>query len=137
MTSNLGSHLILEAKELNEKVKSAIEKVLHQTFRPEFLNRIDDIVYFKMLDKHTIKEITKMHLEQFKHRLLEQGIHLQLHDHAIDFIADKGFIEEFGARPMKRAIKQYLLVPISQHILQHPKETNMTADVKDGMIIIK
>ncbi len=137
MTSNLGSRLILEAKQLDTKVKAAIEKVLHQTFRPEFLNRIDDIVYFKMLDKNTIKEITKMHLEQFKHRLLEQGLHLTLTDAVIDFIADKGFIEEFGARPMKRAIKQYLLVPISQHILQHPKEKHMTADVKNDMIILK
>jgi ATP-dependent Clp protease ATP-binding subunit ClpB len=136
MTSNLGSHIILEAKQLNDKVKVEIEKILHQTFRPEFLNRIDDIVYFKMLDKHTIKEITKMHLELFQHRLQEQGIHLVLTDAAVDFIADKGFIEEFGARPMKRAIKQYLLVPISQHILKHPKEKSMTADaVKDAIVL--
>ena len=137
MTSNLGSRFILEAKQLNDKVKAEIEKVLHQTFKPEFLNRIDDIVYFKMLDKSTIKEITKMHLEQFIHLMNAQGYHLILTDKAIDFIADKGFIEEFGARPMKRAIKQYLMVPISQHILKHPKEKHMTADVENDVIVIQ
>lgn len=136
MTSNLGSHIILEHKKIDENVKHQIEKVLHQTFRPEFLNRIDDIVYFKMLDKHAIKEITTMHLEQFKRRLQAQDIHLSLTDAAVDFIAEKGFVEEFGARPMKRAIKQYLMVPISQHILQHPKKDLITADVKDDIIII-
>lgn len=137
MTSNLGSRFILEAKQLNDKVKAEIETVLHQTFKPEFLNRIDDIVYFKMLDKSTIKEITKMHLEQFIHHMQAQGYHLILTDSAIDFIADKGFVEEFGARPMKRAIKQYLMVPISQHILKHPKSKHMTADVEKDMIVIQ
>ncbi|MBP6869288.1 AAA family ATPase [Candidatus Babeliales bacterium] len=137
MTSNLGSSIILEAKEINEKVKQQIEKILHQTFRPEFLNRIDDIVYFKMLDESTIKEITKIHLEQFKHRLNLQGFHISITDHAIDFIADKGFEPEYGARPMKRAIKQYLMVPISQHILKHPHAKHMTADVENKAIVIK
>ena len=137
MTSNLGSPIILAAKELDEKVKSEIEKILHQTFKPEFLNRIDDIVYFKMLDKKTIHEITKIHLEQFKSRLQEQGIKLALSNKVIDYIADKGFIAEFGARPMKRAIKQYLMVPISQYILKHPQEKAITVDVEKDVIILK
>jgi len=137
MTSNLGSRFILEAKNLDAQVKHEIEKVLHQTFKPEFLNRIDDIVYFKMLDKATILAITKIHLEQVKHRLLVQGLHVHFTEHAIEFIADKGFEPEFGARPMKRAIKQYLMVPISQHILQHPKEKHMTIDIEKDKIIIK
>jgi ATP-dependent Clp protease ATP-binding subunit ClpB len=137
MTSNLGSPLILAAKGIDEKVKHDIEKILHQTFKPEFLNRIDDIVFFNMLDKSTIKEITKMHLEHFKHTLQLQGLHITLTPAAIDFIAEKGFIAEFGARPMKRAIKQYLMVPISRHILQHPKEKHMTANVDNDTIIIK
>ena len=137
MTSNLGSPLILAAHKIDNAVKHEIEKILHQTFKPEFLNRIDDIVYFNMLDKSTIKEITKMHLEQLKHHLQMQGIHVVITDTAIDFIADKGFIAEFGARPMKRAIKQYLMVPISQHILQHSKEKHMIADTQNDMIIIR
>lgn len=137
MTSNLGSPLILAAKSIDEKVKHDIEKILHQTFKPEFLNRIDNIVYFNMLDQATIKQITKMHLEQLKHTLQLQGLHIAITPAAIDFIADKGFIAEFGARPMKRTIKQYLMVPISRHILQHPKEKHMTADVEYQNLVIK
>jgi len=137
MTSNLGSPIILAAKELNETVKSEIEKILHQTFKPEFLNRIDDIVYFKMLDKKTIHNITKMHLKQLEFRLKEKGINLTLTDNAVDFIADKGFIAEFGARPMKRAIKQYLMVPISQHILKNPQEKSIVVDAEKDAIVLK
>jgi ATP-dependent Clp protease ATP-binding subunit ClpB len=136
MTSNLGSPIILAAKQIDDKIKNEIEKILHQTFKPEFLNRIDDIVYFKMLDKSTIKQITKIHLEQVKDRLQQQGFHLSITDAVVDFIADKGFIEEFGARPMKRAIKQYLMVPISQHILQYQNKKNITADVEKDTIVI-
>jgi len=136
MTSNLGSSIILEEKILNDKVKTQIEKILHQTFKPEFLNRIDDIVYFNMLSKSILKNITKMHLEKFIHQLQEQGYQLNINDAVIDFIADKGFIEEFGARPMKRAIKQYLMVPISQHILQHQNKKQMTADVEKEILKI-
>lgn len=136
MTSNLGSHIILEHKKIDTAVIQQIEKILHQTFRPEFLNRIDDIVYFNLLDKKTIIDITKMHLAQFQRHLQEQGYHLKLTDAAIDFIADKGFIEEFGARPMKRAIKQYLMVPISQHILQNPESKSFSVDSNDGRLVI-
>ncbi|MGZ6255230.1 MAG: ATP-dependent Clp protease ATP-binding subunit [Candidatus Chromulinivorax sp.] len=137
MTSNLGSAIILEHKKIDTIVKHDIEKILHQTFRPEFLNRIDDIVYFNMLDQKTILEITKIHLEELKHRLQLQGYHAHLTDAAIEFIAEKGFIPEFGARPMKRAIKQYLMVPISKHILQHPNHKHMTIDAKNDEIIIE
>ena len=137
MTSNLGSPIILAAKKLDDKVKAEIEKILHQTFKPEFLNRIDDIVYFNMLDQATIKDITKMHLDHLKTRLLEQGLHLTITNNAVDFIAEKGFIAEFGARPMKRAIKQYLMVPISQYILKNQNTKNITADVEKDTITIK
>jgi len=137
MTSNIGSHIILQSKKLDEKVKQEIEKVLQQTFRPEFLNRIDDIVYFKMLDKKTILEITKIHLAGFQHRVQSQGIQLNLSDDVINFIADKGFIEEFGARPMKRAIKQYLIVPVSHYILKHPEIKTISAHVEKDVIILE
>ncbi len=136
MTSNLGSQLILQAERLDNTVKHAIEKILHQTFKPEFLNRIDDIVFFNMLDKATIKNITKMHLEQCKHTLQLQGLHIAIDDAVINFMAEKGFIPEFGARPMKRAIKQYLMVPISRHILQHPTKKHMSAHVQHDTIVI-
>ena len=137
MTSNIGSHIILEAKKIDEKVKQEIEKALQQTFRPEFLNRIDDIVYFNMLDKKTIANITKIHLAQFQERVQAQGIHLNVSNAVIDFIADKGFIAEFGARPMKRAIKQYLVVPISHYILKHPEVKTISVDVKNDAIVVE
>jgi len=137
MTSNIGSHLILAAKKLDEKVKQEIQKVLQETFRPEFLNRIDEIVYFKMLDKKTIIQITKIHLAEFQHRVQAQGFQLNLSDDVIDFIADKGFIEEFGARPMKRAIKQYLIVPVSHYILKHPESKTISAHIKNDTIILE
>lgn len=137
MTSNIGSHIILQAKKIDEKVKQEIEKVLQQTFRPEFLNRIDDIVYFKMLDKKTIAEITKIHLADFQHKAQAQGITINIPDSVVDFIAEKGFVEEFGARPMKRAIKQYLIVPISQYILQHPEVKMISTDIKNDKLTIQ
>lgn len=137
MTSNIGSYIILQAKKVDEKIKHEIDKILQQTFRPEFLNRIDDIVYFKMLDKKTIAEITKIHLAEFQHKVQNLGITLNIPDSVIDFIADKGFIEEFGARPMKRAIKQYLIVPISQYILKNPDIRTISTDVSNDIIIIR
>lgn len=136
MTSNIGSPIILQAKEINEQIKQQIEKILHQTFKPEFLNRIDDIIYFNMLNQKAIQEITKMHLDHFKQHVAQQGLHLNFTDKVIDFIADKGFEPEFGARPMKRAMKQYLTAPISRYILQHPQTKTITADVIDNAIII-
>ncbi len=137
MTSNIGSPIILQAKEINDQVKMEIEKILHQTFKPEFLNRIDDIVYFKMLSLDIIKQITKMHIAHLEHRLQEQGYQITLTDKAIEFVADKGFIAEFGARPMKRAIKHYIMTPVSQKILQQPDIKNITVDVQDDKIVVQ
>jgi ATP-dependent Clp protease ATP-binding subunit ClpA len=89
-----------------------------------------------MLDKKTIADITKIHLAGFQHKVQGLGITLNIPDSVIDFIADKGFVEEFGARPMKRAIKQYLIVPISQYILQHPEVKTISTDIKADKLII-
>jgi ATP-dependent Clp protease ATP-binding subunit ClpB len=137
MTSNLGSSIILEHKKIDDHVQHALEKILHQTFRPEFLNRIDDIIYFNMLNKETILDITKLHVKQFQHQVQTQGYQLDITTPVIEFIAQKGFVEEFGARPMKRAIKQYLIVPLSQYIIAHPDKKHMTAIVNNEMINIQ
>lgn len=137
MTSNLGSSLILQAKTIDEKVRHEIEKILHQTFRPEFLNRIDDTVYFKSLSKTTIADITKIHLAGFLERLHEQGITLTLDTAVIDFIADHGYVQEFGARPMKRAIKHHLMIPLSHFILEHQEQKTIHATVHNDTIVFK
>jgi ATP-dependent Clp protease ATP-binding subunit ClpB len=136
MTSNLGSSIILQEEQINDSAKSKIEKILHQTFKPEFLNRIDDIVYFNMLDQRIILNITKMHLEKVIGHLAQQGINLTLDQEIIKFIADKGFIPEFGARPMKRAIKHYLMVPLSRFLLTDQDTKNVRAQIENNAIMI-
>jgi len=101
MTSNIGSDLILEAGELNEKVKLKIDGLLHRHFRPEFLNRIDEIVYFKVLGENEVADIVKIQIALLKKRMQEKNIELTVTDKVIDKIGKIGYIKEFGARPLK------------------------------------
>lgn len=137
MTSNIGSDLILEAKDLTEKVKQSIDAILRKHFRPEFLNRIDAIVYFKMLTHKDVTQIAQIQLEQLKCRLSERNIDLSIAKEAVDKIAELGYEKEFGARPLKRAIQQYISVPISQHILKNPETKKITVSAKDDTFVIK
>ena len=136
MTSNIGSELILQAKKIDEKVKTEIEKQLHKIFRPEFLNRIDDIVFFNMISKEMIKEIAKNHIKEFERRMTAKNITVTVTDKALDFIAQEGYEPEFGARPLKRAIQQLLIVPTSRHLLMHPGTKAIKIDCKDDKIMI-
>jgi len=136
MTSNIGSEIILQAKKIDEKVKTEIEKILHKTFRPEFLNRIDDIVFFNMLDEKVIKNIAKSHIKNFEKRMHAKDIDVSISDKALDFIALQGFQQEFGARPLKRAIQQFIVIPTSQYLLQHPDVKTISIDYKDDKIVI-
>ncbi|MCX5923346.1 MAG: AAA family ATPase [Candidatus Dependentiae bacterium] len=136
MTSNIGSDLILQSKTVDEKVQKEIEKQLHKIFRPEFLNRIDDIVFFNMLDQKVISNIAKSHLQAFKQRLLDRGIQASFSEKALEFVAEHGFEQEFGARPLKRAIHQYIVVPASQYVLEHPSVKEMNFDLHGDKIII-
>lgn len=136
MTSNIGSELILQAKKLDDKVKNEIEKLLHKHFRPEFLNRIDEIVFFNMISQDTIKNIAKIHLKKFEDRLTEKGISVTITDAALAHIAQEGFEPEFGARPLKRAIQQLIIVPVSQYLLKHADVKKITIDYTNNQIII-
>ena len=136
MTSNIGSHIILESKAINEKVKQEIEKLLHKSFRPEFLNRIDDIVYFNILHESVIKDIAKVHLQTFKKRMSAKNIDVTITDNAIACLAEHGFVQEFGARPLKRAIHKHIVVPVSQHLLANPEVKQLTIDCKENKISI-
>lgn len=136
MTSNIGSSLILEAQTINDKVKKEIDQILHKTFRPEFLNRIDAIIYFKMLLPEDIAHIALIQIDILKKRLAEQHIHLTVDEAAIKHLATLGYEKEFGARPLKRAIQQYLGVPLSHYILQNPEQKNITATLKNDTITL-
>ncbi len=126
MTSNIGSQMILEKtqnlnansdKEAWQNVQLGIISLLKQTMRPEFLNRIDELIVFEPLSQDLIGQIIRMQVSQISKKLLEQGIDISLTDSAIDFIAEKGYDPQFGARPVKRAIQRELLNQLSKDII--------------------
>ena len=122
MTSNLGSNLILESGENNEtdssKLKGEIDSLLKSTFRPEFLNRIDEIVMFNRLDRSCIGGIVKIQLERVTKRLEDRRIAIKFDDSAVNFIAEKGYDPAFGARPIKRAVQTWVENPLSKELLE-------------------
>lgn len=130
MTSNIGSRQLKDfglgvgfatkSKEgqADEIAKGVIEKALKNAFAPEFLNRIDDVVLFNSLKKEDIHEIIDIELESLFKRIGEMGYYLKLSDKAKDFIAEKGFDEKYGARPLKRAIQKYLEDPMAEEIIK-------------------
>ncbi len=136
MTSNIGSPLILEAKELTDKVKDAVEQLLQKAFRPEFLNRIDAIVFFRKLSEKDVEQITEIQLQILINRLLEKHITLTVDEKVMAHVAQEGYSPEFGARPLKRVIQQQILVPVSQFLLQHPEIKHMSIVMKNNKIVI-
>ena len=120
MTSNLGSQVIQEhAGEKNyARMKSAVMEIVTQSFRPEFINRIDDIVVFHPLGAAQIRAIVDIQLGQLRRRLMERGMELVLDDAARDLLGEAGFDPVYGARPLKRAIQQQIENPLAQRLLQ-------------------
>jgi ATP-dependent Clp protease ATP-binding subunit ClpB len=120
MTSNLGSQQIQEfAGEKNyTKMKSAVMEVVQQSFRPEFINRIDDIVVFHPLGTRQIRAIVDIQLTYLRKRLAERNMDLTLDEAARDLLGEAGFDPVYGARPLKRAIQQQIENPLAQRILQ-------------------
>jgi len=120
MTSNLGSQVIQEyAGEGNySRMKSAVMEIVQQSFRPEFINRIDDIVVFRPLGTEQIRSIVDIQLNYLRKRLQERNMELTLDDTARDLLGEAGFDPVYGARPLKRAIQQQIENPLAQKILQ-------------------
>jgi len=119
MTSNLGSDIIQEVSgESNyQQMKSLVMGAVSDHFRPEFLNRVDDIVVFHPLGKEQITAIAKIQLRSLRERLAEKGYKLELSLAALDKIADAGFDPVYGARPLKRAIQVEIENPLAQKLL--------------------
>jgi ATP-dependent Clp protease ATP-binding subunit ClpA len=138
MTSNIGSEQILEAHMLTEEVRRSIEEKLYKIFRPEFLNRIDAIIFFKTLSHDDVIKIAEIQLNELAERLTKQHITLIFSDKVVNFVAQEGYVPELGARPLKRVIQQSITVPITQHILKHPEVKNIKVDYKKdtGILII-
>jgi ATP-dependent Clp protease ATP-binding subunit ClpB len=119
MTSNLGSDVIQQfAGEGNySRMKAAVMEVVQQNFRPEFINRIDDICVFHPLGQAQIRAIVDIQLAQLRKRLLDRNLELQLDDSALDRLSEAGYDPVYGARPLKRAIQQQVENPLAQAIL--------------------
>ena len=124
MTSNLGSQMIQEMSDSGgdaaagyTQMKAAVMGVVQSHFRPEFINRLDDIVVFHPLDKAQIRSIARIQMSGLEKRLAERGLKLQLSDDALALLANVGFDPVYGARPLKRAIQQQLENPLAQRIL--------------------
>lgn len=125
MTSNLGSHMIMQAfedatvtPELLEKTKTELFDLLKATIRPEFLNRIDDIIMFLPLNREDVRRIVVLQVSALRKLLKENGVELDLSDRAVDWLAEIGFDPQFGARPIKRALQKNLVNELSRKILQ-------------------
>jgi len=141
MTSNLGSEVIMEyAGEGNyARMKSAVMEIVQKNFRPEFINRIDDIVVFHPLGTPQIRAIVDIQLGYLRARLLERDMSLELDDKARDLIGEAGFDPVYGARPLKRAIQQQIENPLAQRILrgEFVPGSRIRASVRDGALVFK
>lgn len=117
MTSNIGTSYISETSIPYEERKAGVEGELRSRFKPEFLNRVDEVIIFNPLGREQIAEIVKLQLNLVAKRLLERGVKLEISKKALEFLADAGFDPQYGARPLKRAIQRHLLNPLSVKLL--------------------
>ena len=142
MTSNMGSHLIMEAMEgvpqpsqaLMKTTKEQVFELLKQQIRPEFLNRIDEIIMFTPLTRDDVRQIVEMQIAKLSRLLEKRDIHLHAETDAIDLLADQGYDPQFGARPVKRVIQRDLMNELSREILSGRLEPKYgkTPGILDG-----
>ena len=148
MTSNLGSMIIQENFEnLNERNRDEIVNrtrvevlnLLRQTIRPEFLNRVDEIILFQPLLKEEIKGIVNIQLNKLKRLVAQSGIQLQFSDYALEYLAEQGFDPQFGARPLKRLIQKEIVNQLSRRILagEIDKTNPVLVDVFDNVVVFR
>ncbi len=118
MTSNVGSHLILDHQGTNEELRGRMQEQLHHHFRPEFLNRIDDVVIFDPLSREDLRGIVDIQLRGLSKLLSDKRVHMEVTDAAKDHLVDLGYEPAFGARPLKRVILKHLQDPLAEAILR-------------------
>jgi ATP-dependent Clp protease ATP-binding subunit ClpB len=133
MTSNIGSHRILEYRgafegEAYERMKGAVLEEMRHHFRPEFLNRVDEIIVFHALSEEHLKEIVEIQLDRLRRRLAERHISLELTDAARTHLVRMGYDPLYGARPLKRAIQREIETPLGRRILK--------GEVRDGQTVL-
>jgi len=136
MTSNLGSHLILEESDPQKRERGVLELV-RQHFRPEFLNRIDEIVIFSHLERDQLNQIIQQYVQKLNEMMKDRGLKLRLSDAAVELLCQKGYDRDFGARPMKRVFQREIQNPMAIEILSGkvPSGTLVQVEVgKDGFL---
>jgi ATP-dependent Clp protease ATP-binding subunit ClpC len=140
MTSNLGSHMITtsgglgfgkpsgeaDVEEKRKKIKANVMAEVERHFRPEFLNRVDELVVFNTLNKEDLKRILHLQLAEVMKRIEKRGVHVELDVAAEDFLIRQGFSEDYGARPLRRAIERYVEDPLAEEILRIGAEVSAT-----------
>lgn len=143
LTSNLGSNIILEgidseSGEINDEAKERVSALLKQSFRPEFLNRLDEIVYYKPLTKANITGIIDLLIKSLAQRIEERRLHLEVTDAAKDVIIEGGYDPIYGARPLKRYLQSKVETLLAKKILESNLEPNSTliVDAKDGALTV-
>ncbi|RXK62327.1 ATP-dependent chaperone ClpB [Lacibacter luteus] len=149
MTSNIGSHLITEAYEgvnteneidkAAERAKLEVMTLLRQTIRPEFLNRVDEIIMFAPLLRKEIKSIIRIQLNNLKKLVAQSGLQLEFSDYTLEFLAENGFDPQFGARPLKRLIQKEIVNGLSRKILSGDvdRSQKVIVDVFDGVVVFR
>ncbi|MCB9274781.1 MAG: ATP-dependent chaperone ClpB [Lewinellaceae bacterium] len=148
MTSNIGSEIIRdnfermkpgEEEEVIERSRALAIELLKQNLRPEFLNRIDEVIVFRPLSRKDIRQIVELQLNQLKEMLQQQGINLTIAPEAMEWLADEGFHPEFGARPLKRVIQKRVLNELSRQMLQNKvqPQSHVVLDVFDGQVVFR
>ena len=143
LTSNLGADAIMQGIQpdgtISEDAINQVNALLKQSFRPEFLNRLDEIIFFKPLVKTEIKQIVDLLLNSLKERLKDKQITLNVTDKAKEFIIDNGFDINFGARPLKRYIQNNVETILAKYMLANDiaPNTTLTIDVENDNIIVK
>jgi len=148
MTSNLGSNIIQEnfediternKEEVVNKTRLEVMNLVRQTIRPEFLNRVDEIILFQPLMKTEIRGIVNIQLNNLKRLVAQSGIQLEFSDYALDFLAEQGFDPQFGARPLKRLIQKEIVNQLSRRILagEIDKSQPVLVDVFDNTVVFR
>jgi ATP-dependent Clp protease ATP-binding subunit ClpB len=140
MTSNIGSQFIAElGGRQEEEMRRRVQEALRAHFRPEFLNRVDDVVIFESLSRAQISQIVEIQLAGLRKRLADRHLSLELTDAAKDLLADEGYDPVYGARPLKRVLQRRVLDPLAQAVLRgefHEGET-VLVDVDRGNLLFQ
>ncbi|MBU2504801.1 MAG: AAA family ATPase, partial [Candidatus Omnitrophica bacterium] len=139
MTSNIGSQYFVDPTITIKGVEEKIKLELKSHFRPEFLNRLDEVIIFDRLDLKEIKDIVSLEVEVLKMRLRDKKIEVELTHSGREFIAERGFSPEYGARPLKRTIQKLIIDPLSVKIIggEFKEDDKIIIDVKDRKIVFR